>query len=275
MEISYERGANYSFLVIGTEEKIADNYKVNMLINNKIAGLLKTGIRSFNNTQEIYYDISSKSSMEKLYGRSKMTEEEIREFIFGLSRAVESVKEYLLDINCICLRLDMIFINPRNKMPEFCYYPANQSEFFSGLRHLLQSMLALVDHERREAVIVAYGLQQIIVNENYTVEELLDFVMTESRIEESSENGEEQSLKPEDEIKTEEDKYGYDDTGNDLYHGLSNFDRKEEKNKKEKHRGGEKTKKPKTLSAKISRFLKNGFLKGEELTTLEELEKND
>ena len=267
MEISYERGANYSFLVIGTEEKIADNYKVNMLINNKIAGLLKTGIRSFNNTQEIYYDISSKSSMEKLYGRSKMTEEEIREFIFGLSRAVESVKEYLLDINCICLRLDMIFINPRNKMPEFCYYPANQSEFFSGLRHLLQNMLALVDHERREAVIVAYGLQQIIVNENYTVEELLDFVMTESRIEESFENGEEQSLKLEDEIKME----NTNEKIRDEYSGKMDAGEVYENGKK----NNIKTKKPKTLSAKISRFLKNGFLKGEELTTLEELEKND
>lgn len=256
MEVTYRRDANHSYLVIRSDEKIDNTYAIKMLSNNKIPGMLEMKIRNFDNLQEFYYDISSKVLMKDYYDRNKMTEHEIKEFIFGISKAAESVKEYLLDINCICLMQEMIFINPQNKTPQFCYFPKEQGEFFSSLKTVVQKMLTFVDYENRQAVAIAYGLQQIIINENYTVEELLKFVTSEAH---------------------EEYRYGIDSMSgmkNTDANFLSQDDTYKEKSGNEtyvKNRPNNK----KFKKRKLSDFLKTGFVKKEELKTLEDLRIKD
>lgn len=176
METEYRRDANHSYLIIKKEDGISNDYAVNMLVNNKIPGIIETRIRSFNNSLEFHYDISSRAAMSSFYAQYKMGDKEIRKFIFGLSLATDSIKEYLLDINCICLDYNLIFINTDTEIPEFCYCPGLDRDFFGELRALLQKILALINYESRQAVEMAYGMQQIINNENYTVEELFRFI---------------------------------------------------------------------------------------------------
>lgn len=205
--------------------------------------------RCINNEREFYYNISSKVSMDVLYSQRKMGNREIREFIFGLSRVADSVKEYLLDINCLCMEQEMIFIDSKTGIPEFCYNPDAKGDFFLSLKRLLQQMLTIVDYEDRPAVEAAYRMQEISTRENYTVEELFGFVnlgydVKKERLKEQTKGAGSVKL-PEKSM---------DMQGSSTENG------------KEPKAGG-------TLR-KVIKFIFKGFDKRGDLTTLEELERD-
>ncbi|MGN0384128.1 MAG: DUF6382 domain-containing protein, partial [Eubacterium sp.] len=139
--------------------------------------LLKFSIQYINNVPEIYYEISSRYSMQDMFIKRKMMSPDIRSVIMGLERIIESCKEYLLDINSIVLKPEMIFFSREENMPEFCYCPNNDGDFMDSIREMLQYILTVINNSDRDTVIMAYGLQQICLKENFTITELVDFAV--------------------------------------------------------------------------------------------------
>ena len=144
MEISYKKDGINNYMIIRNQKDVENDYKLQMLINNKIEGILSINIKKINNENQFYYDITSKNSMRSLFVKNKVGAKDIEQFINSMAIVAKSMKEYLLDINNIVFDMDMI------------YWDSN--------------------HNDREAVVIGYGLQQKIISENFTITELKEYV---------------------------------------------------------------------------------------------------
>lgn len=161
-------------MIIKVDDYLEDSYKLNMILNNPIKGILKTRLRTTNNELYLYYEISSKQTMERLFEKSCIGYVELEKIILALNLCVEEVKRYLLEENDIALGPDMIFWDSDKQIYEFCYYPDLERDFRTGLKDLLQYILTKVDHEDKKAVMKAYDLHNLSLQESYTIQEFIN-----------------------------------------------------------------------------------------------------
>lgn len=182
MEISYKKDGINNFMIIRNQEDVENDYKLQMLINNKIDGILSINIKKVNNENQFYYDITSKNSMRSLFVKNKVGAKDIEKFISSMAIVAKSMKEYLLDINNIVFDMDMIYWDSKKKVYNFCYYPFAGQGMKEGLNGLFLEMLELLNHDDKEAVVIGYGLQQKIMSENFTITELKEYVVENIKI---------------------------------------------------------------------------------------------
>ena len=176
MEISYKKDGINNYMIIRNQKDVENDYKLQMLINNKIEGILSINIKKINNENQFYYDITSKNSMRSLFVKNKVGAKDIEQFINSMAIVAKSMKEYLLDINNIVFDMDMIYWDSKKKVYNFCYYPFTEQGMKEGLNGLFLELLELLNHNDREAVVIGYGLQQKIISENFTITELKEYV---------------------------------------------------------------------------------------------------
>lgn len=176
MEISYKKDGINNYMIIRNQKDVENDYKLQMLINNKIEGILSINIKKINNENQFYYDITSKNSMRSLFVKNKVGAKDIEQFINSMAIVAKSMKEYLLDINNIVFDMDIIYWDSKKKVYNFCYYPFTEQGMKEGLNGLFLELLELLNHNDREAVVIGYGLQQKIISENFTITELKEYV---------------------------------------------------------------------------------------------------
>ena len=82
----YKRELSHSYLVIeGIPKEKTDSYQYRMILNNKISGLLEATERYVDGKVCLYYDISSRQSLEQMYESGKMTCQEILDVVDSMS----------------------------------------------------------------------------------------------------------------------------------------------------------------------------------------------
>lgn len=176
MNVGYIREANASYMTIeNPDEDPAGSvgHALRMILNNAVPGFLRMKTSVLNGREVFYYDISSKTAMSVMFKNHRMNHDEVKEFMFGISRAVEGAGEYLLDINAILLDRDMIYVDPRTGIPQFCYCPGAGGDFFEDLKELLRTVLEMIDYDDTQAIEAAYGMQKVVVCDNFTIDDLL------------------------------------------------------------------------------------------------------
>lgn len=177
MEVIYRREMNHNYAVLQGEEPYEEeDYQIRMLISNKIMGLLKLNLRNLDNKPDFYYDISSRQSIHHIFERKKAVFNDLKSIIIGIAKTVEQAREYLLDLNHIVLTPELIFLNPEEMNPEFCYCPLYEKEFSDGLSELIQYLLEKTDHTDKDGVLFVYGMYRISQNDNYTIEEIMSLI---------------------------------------------------------------------------------------------------
>lgn len=179
MEVSYKKDLEKSFLLIKIEHELEDDYRMKMAYRNNIPGFCQVSVKNFNEGSTLYYDISQKISLTSLYGRQQMKKNDIKRYIIGIQRAMESGREYLLDLDKIILDFDYVYADQGNGNISFCYYPDKEEDFFQSLKKSLCDMIKMIDHTEKDTVIMSYGIQQLVNNENVTMGDILKFINDE------------------------------------------------------------------------------------------------
>ena len=83
MKTEYKRDMNHNYLILYGEEEInTDSYQVRMLVGNIIPSLLKCRIQGMDGKFMVYFDITSRQALNRLYEEIKMGIEDLRR-IFG------------------------------------------------------------------------------------------------------------------------------------------------------------------------------------------------
>ena len=59
MEVSYSRRLDYQYMMIETDEEARSDYRLSMLINNRINGFLPVHVQQMNGKSTLSYEITS------------------------------------------------------------------------------------------------------------------------------------------------------------------------------------------------------------------------
>lgn len=177
MEVKYKRDANKNYMILNTAETL--DYQLKMLCENNIKGLLRAHTSVFDGKEEIYYEISSKQPLSRIYAKKEMCYEDLKRIIYGMENLFLEIKKYLLDSKNILLGPDFCYCSPDNKKTEWIFYPGERKE--NDFMELAEFFLEHVDHKDEKGVDLAYKFFKSARSENFVLQEIMLYVEEQER----------------------------------------------------------------------------------------------
>ncbi len=177
MNVSYKQGLNGNCMILeDLDAAAADEFALQMILKNKIAGLLDVHLESFNNKSRLLYDISSKQALDKMFEAGKMKRGHFKNLVMSLRNLSERLEEYLLDTEYIMALPEYIYTDiDRNKF-YFCYNPIGDGHLQSDLRMLADSIISYIDYDDAQLVKSAYELNAMVQRDNFSINELISII---------------------------------------------------------------------------------------------------
>ena len=121
--ITYENQGNNTYLVYEiAENDVIDNLSLGMINNNRIPGLASVIYTQLDDHKFLKYNITAKVPASTFLGGT-VTKNRMLGVFSGVSKALLSAEEYMLDANSILLDLDYIFVDVSNCEAELICLP--------------------------------------------------------------------------------------------------------------------------------------------------------
>ena len=177
MDIEIKKEGNEKYLTIKNIKVTETEHQMQMLLNNNIRGLLPLKVKNINNNVEVFYEITSLLPLNKVFERNLMRKDDLIKFVMCIKQLVDTLKEYLLCGDNLVLDYEYIFCKKTQGTYYFCYSPVEVEDFELQIKTLFNQMLDYVNHKDRDAVTLAYGLQEITSHDDFSIEELVDFTV--------------------------------------------------------------------------------------------------
>lgn len=181
IQMEYKREMDYNYLLLDAE--LVRDYRIRMLTENKIKGLLPIELRKWNGEERLYYNITSRQSLGNLYGRKELEMEDIRNFFYSLEMVSEELKKYLLDWAELVFYPESCFMNPGGGKIEWIYLPGNTE----GLLPLAEFMVEKVNHKDIEATSLVYRFHSEVRENTFCLAEFISKVKSNTQFEPSVE----------------------------------------------------------------------------------------
>lgn len=177
--VRYERNNGVNYAVIDTKEewKCEDDYEVKMFMLNTPEYFLHITMNYIDEKNSIYYDISSKQQLSKLFEYGKVTMEDVKSLFYNISRMVRVVDEYMLNLDRVILNPQDIYVSLSDKKYSFMYSPvAGEKDFYDKMRSLFEYILERFDHSvKKSSLVKFYEIYQRILVRDYTPDKLMEF----------------------------------------------------------------------------------------------------
>mgnify|MGYP007056199751 CR=1 FL=1 len=177
MKIEYKRDLQASYLVIsGEPEPDRDAYPFVMVQRNEIPSFVPMEKRSCDGQTQIWYRITSLTSLKERYRSRQLRYEQILLILGGLEAASRSAREYLLDARQFLFLPEHLYLDEGEKTLHVCMYPDGNSRM-EDLVSLSEWMLRRLDHSDKRAVAAAYRFYQKVTQPNASLGETLREIM--------------------------------------------------------------------------------------------------
>ena len=174
MKVAYRREMKHNYLIIEQEEAGYDSYEIHMMAANGIEGLLKFHAKQVDDRKLYYYEITSKQPLNRVLEYHSLGGEELQKLIGDIGKTLERLELYLLRERQILLEPEYIYVEPEQFTVFLCLVPGRQVGFPGEMTGLLRYLLGKVNHQDKECVVMAYGLYQKSLKENYGIKDLLE-----------------------------------------------------------------------------------------------------
>lgn len=194
MKIYYKNDLKNSFFII-EEDEVEMDFQSNMLQENHIPGLLQTSVRCVDNKLHYNYNINGKISLQVKHEKEKMTKLQIKKLTDAILQIMQEVQRYMLDGTKILLSPEYIFCEEENYY--FCYYPTCNQDAKKEFHKLTEFFVREVDYRDKEGVHLAYTLHKETMEENYSIEKIMERVCFKEEVQETvyEEKIEEQAMR--------------------------------------------------------------------------------
>jgi hypothetical protein len=170
-EVNYYKDFKHNYLILKNENAQGDVYQCRMITGNRIEGLLACQERHINDELLLYYEITSRQSLQSIYESSRMGMKELNGFFMQLQRVLEGISRYLLDERYLMLKPEFIFMDIETKELSFLYYPFEPEEDYMTV--LLEFLADRVDSEDKDAVRLVYKMLDLCMKEQFVLDEVL------------------------------------------------------------------------------------------------------
>ena len=169
MEVSYSRRLDYQYMMIETDEEARSDYRLSMLINNRINGFLPVHVQQMNGKSTLSYEITSLENLPEVLDARKITYDEMVSLLLQFCSAVSEVGRYLLDGEGILLEPQYIYVSKSLERIRFCYYPYQHMPLHQSVNVLCRFLIDHIDYDDRRSLELAYGLFQESLRENLSI----------------------------------------------------------------------------------------------------------
>lgn len=169
MEVSYSRRLDYQYMMIETDEEARSDYRLSMLINNRINGFLPVHVQQMNGKSTLSYEITSLENLPEFLDARKITYDEMVSLLLQFCSAVSEVGRYLLDGEGILLEPQYIYVSKSLERIRFCYYPYQHMPLHQSVNVLCHFLIDHIDYDDRRSLELAYGLFQESLRENLSI----------------------------------------------------------------------------------------------------------
>lgn len=169
MEVSYSRRLDYQYMMIETDEEARSDYRLSMLINNRINGFLPVHVQQMNGKSTLSYEITSLENLPEFFDARKITYDEMVSLLLQFCSAVSEVGRYLLDGEGILLEPQYIYVSKSLERIRFCYYPYQHMPLHQSVNVLCRFLIDHIDYDDRRSLELAYGLFQESLRENLSI----------------------------------------------------------------------------------------------------------
>lgn len=179
LKTEYKRDFKNNYMLISFEEEEEadiEKYEFKMLENNYISGLMKFKLVKENEKTIFCYDITSKQSLSRILEYKPIGLEDIKKIVLGIIRAITNMERFLLGTYGLLLNTDYIYADPESLDLALCYLPCIKEEMQSKLSDLFAQILAKIDQNDHEGVVLAYSLYQESLKDNCVFNDLLSIM---------------------------------------------------------------------------------------------------
>lgn len=176
MEFKLIRDGFRNYLQVEGIEVKEEQYETQMLLKNDLSHFLKLEIRGINQNRSYCYCVNSKQSLRRVLDLKAMEYEELKDILMGILSALKQLKEYFLKEDRAILNLDTIYLELGKKEVSLCYVPGYDENIGLQLKNLMEQLMDVTPHTDQKAVVLVYGLYRITRQENYTLQDLENFM---------------------------------------------------------------------------------------------------
>ena len=120
IDAQYKKDFDRHYLIV-TNEKEKLNFRLEMLLNNRIKGLLNLELHVIDNLNQYYYDITGKQSLTQILDKNILNYDQVRKIMGGIISGIEGSKEYLLSECDFVVEPDYIYISLPAYEVSLCY----------------------------------------------------------------------------------------------------------------------------------------------------------
>lgn len=179
LEETYQRDLNHNYMIVKAKKQEYEGFSDRIFQENQIPGFLSCQFRSFDGCLYFYYEISGKQSLAQLFHKRKLAKEELLRIIIGLRDNQKMTEAFLLDFRKVLLLPQYLYTDFNATHLYFCYYPDCQEE--NSLEALGNFILENVDYQDQKAVELAYSFHREIMEENVSLEQLVEHITEEKK----------------------------------------------------------------------------------------------
>lgn len=183
MKTYYKNDLKKAYLILEGEEGEQEDYQIVMLRENEIDGILKTDVRYMDNQSHYHYDISGKTSFKNLHEKINLSYDVMKRLVGDLLQTIQKLRKYMLDANCILLEPEFIFCD--REQFYFCYYPPYKEDTKTAFHQLTEFFVREVNYKDEEGVHFAYSMHKMTMEENYSIEEIMQKLVPQEQEEET------------------------------------------------------------------------------------------
>lgn len=173
MKTKYIRDFRHNYLVIEKEDPGQNGYLIKMITENTIDGLIPCQERMINGESLLYYDITSRQSIQSILEAQPLQMRHLQKLFSGLRTISEVMEKYLLSPEDLLLLPEFVYMDMATGEYSFIYYPERMGEENTSLRDLNEFFMQHMDSENILLVEAVYQMTDLLNRQQFVLDELI------------------------------------------------------------------------------------------------------
>ena len=174
-EVSYQRNIAGSYMKIPVSR--INEFDERLILKKKLPGLIPVERCFMDGRGEYWYQITGKQSLDTYCRLQDVSVAFIEQVILSVCSEIEILEWNLLDINCLQLDPELVYISNQTQEVLFCVYPENTQDISLGFQQLMEYLLTRIDHKDEEMVRLGYGIYEKTLREGYNILDIREFIV--------------------------------------------------------------------------------------------------
>lgn len=166
LKVLYKKSMDHNYLVADLPGEDYEDYRLEMILENDVAGLLKASVRMNEGRRRIYYEISSMQPLGRIFEHKEIKREDAAQILRGVVDVFKSIREYMLSEGGLILDPEYLFVDPESLRPMVLYMPWKTAGMQERLLVLMEYLMEHTDPNDAQSALWTYRLYKAAKNEN-------------------------------------------------------------------------------------------------------------